>query len=243
VKGLQIEGFEMHASDIMTTPVITVRPATSVAEIARLLLERRISGVPVVDGENRVTGMVSEADFMHRQDPEGDCSTCSWLDRLLRTPEGSASAYIRNHGLVAGDIMSSPVISIVEDTSIQEIVRLLERKRIKRLPVLKDGRLTGIVTRSDILAAVACGDRAVAAALTINDEEIRQRLEESLSRHAWAASPYSYYSVEQGTVRFWGIVDSPDQKRAFELAARRTQGVRQVVNHLSLIEPFFYYGE
>src|SRR5690606_33696981 len=100
---------EMSARDIMTTPVITVRPHTSVAEIATILLERRISGVPVVDGQDRVVGMVSEADFLHRQDPEGDCSTCSWLDRLLRTPDGAASAYIRNHGLVAGEIMSSPV--------------------------------------------------------------------------------------------------------------------------------------
>lgn len=233
----------MSARDIMTTPVITVRPHTSVAEIAAILLERRISGVPVVDGDNRVVGMVSEADFLHRQDPEGDCSTCSWLDRLLRTPEGAASAYIRNHGLVAGDIMSSPVVSVAEDASIQEIVRLLERKRIKRLPVLKGGRPVGIVTRSDLLAAVACGDRTVAAELTMDDEDIRRRLEDSLSRHAWAASAYSYFSVERGIVRLWGLVDSSEQKRAFELAARRTPGVKAVFNHLSLIEPFFYYGE
>jgi len=143
----------MQACDIMTPDVLTVRPDTGLAELVRLLLERRISAVPVVE-DGAVVGIVSESDLLRRPELGTAPARPRWL-LLFGFAERDAAAYTKTHGRTAGEVMSQPVISVAEDAAVEEVARLMDRHRIKRLPVLRDGRLVGIVTRSDLVRALA----------------------------------------------------------------------------------------
>ena len=152
----------MRAMDVMTTNVITVSPDTSVQEVAKILSERSISGVPVVDAQNRLVGIVSEGDLLHRvemgTDRRPDRRTGRrrswWLD-TVGSDEELARAYVKSHGRTARDVMTSEVTSVSETTELADIANLLETKRIKRVPVVRDGKLVGIVSRANLVRALA----------------------------------------------------------------------------------------
>ena len=140
----------MKAKDVMTTEVVYADPESSVRAIARTLLKHRISGVPVADHDGRVIGIVSEGDLMRRPESETVRPRSWWLE-LMETPEDRASQYLKSHGLTARDVMTREPITVAEDTPLEEIAMLLEQKAIKRVPVLRDGKLVGIVSRADLL--------------------------------------------------------------------------------------------
>jgi len=150
----------MQASDVMTTTVITVTPDTPVQEVARLLLESGISGVPVVDAQGALAGIVSEGDLIDRVDGEPGRRRRSWWLELVRPPEDQARDYLKLHGQRAQDVMTRDVVSVAEDAPLGEIARLLEKHRVKRVPVLRDGRLVGIVSRANLLHGLALAPRA-----------------------------------------------------------------------------------
>src|SRR5215471_11763246 len=148
----------MRAMDIMTTEVITVAPTTSVQEVAKLLSERGISGVPVVDADNRVVGILSEGDLLHRVETGTERTTRErrswWLDSLA---SNQARDYVKSHARTARDVMTGDVISVDEMTPLADVAMLLETKRVKRLPVLREGKLVGIVSRANLVRAIAAG--------------------------------------------------------------------------------------
>jgi len=151
----------MRADEIMTKDVITVSPDTLTAEIARRLLDRKISALPVVDKSGSVVGMVSEGDLIGRGDAEREARRDWWLSLIaegnLLHPDFLAS--LHRPELTAGDVMSGPVVSVTETTEAKEIARLLATHRIKRVPVVREGRVVGIVSRADVLRALA-GEQA-----------------------------------------------------------------------------------
>lgn len=179
----------MQARDVMTTQVTTVHRDTPVPEIARLLLEHRISAVPVVDAEGRVEGIVSEGDLMRRHDTDTDGnSRSSWWLRLFETTETAAERYIRSHGRVAGEVMTRNVVAVDEDVPLSEIALLLEEKRIKRVPVIRDGRLVGIVSRANLLRALASRPTPPHAPGRTDDQALRERLLKEIGSQPWAAA-------------------------------------------------------
>lgn len=140
----------MQAKDVMTAPVVTAETDTSVAAVAERLLERRISAMPVVDADGRVVGVVSEGDLMHRGESGGERHRSWWL-ALIASAEERSRDYVKNHGLRASDVMTRDPVTVGEDATLEEIAALLETHRIKRVPVLRDGRLVGIVSRANLL--------------------------------------------------------------------------------------------
>lgn len=222
----------MRARDVMTSSVLTVQPDTEVREVAALLLEHGISAMPVVAGDGRVLGIVSEGDLINR--PEGHTRhRRSWWLELLQGTEDQTREYLKAHGRRAEDVMTPEVISVSEDAPIAEIARLLEKHHIKRVPVLREGRLTGIVSRADLLRGLAAASRPQPAAQ--NDDEIRDALHRALSEAGLGTHLISV-TVKEGEVELSGRIDSEVQRRAARSAAEATPGVRRVQDNLLIAD-------
>jgi len=223
----------MKAKDVMTKQVASVGPDASVQEIARLLLGRRISAVPVVDDRGRVIGMVSEGDLMRRPESQTESRSSWWLD-LLGGPEERAREYLKSHGLTARDVMTRKVITADENSPLETIATLLERNRIKRVPVLRGGKLVGIVSRANLLRGLAARRRGAARAAAPDAARIRDAVVAKL-RDIGLRGDLISVVVEDAVVDLWGWVGSAVERRAAALAARRTPGVRQVRNFLAIL--------
>ena len=174
----------MQARDVMTTNVVTVTPDVAVEEIARLLLERNISGVPVVDGDDAVLGIVSEGDLMRRPET-GAAPRRSWWLEFAASSRWRAAEYIRSHGVTAGDIMTRDVVTVAETANMGEIAEILEERKIKRVPVVRDGKLVGIVSRSNLLQALVARRKEISRAVSVDDHTIREEVLKTILDQGW----------------------------------------------------------
>lgn len=221
----------MNARDVMTSSVVSVSPETTVHELARLLVQHRISAAPVVDQDGQVVGMISEGDLLHREEIGTERRSnrrAWWLDILS---DGGAADYIKAHARTVGEIMSREPICVKEDISLSEIAAVLESHHIKRVPVLRDGKLVGIVSRSNLVQALATSlDIAAAPDALASDAEIRAMLMGDLAGRGWAF-PGRDIVVRDGVVHLWGTVWSSDQLDAMRIASESIPGVKQVVDH------------
>jgi CBS domain-containing protein len=222
----------MKAQDVMTSPPITVRPDTPVTEIAALLIERRISGVPVVDEAGRMIGIVSEGDLLRRCELGTDRQRSQWLE-LLVDRDAQAADFARAHGMFARDVMTPDVISVSPDADLVDIAALLERRRIKRVPVVRDGVPVGIVSRANVLRGLVASRRTESTGPGASDVELRTRIEERLKGEAWIDLSRLNIVVNEGVVHLWGLIASEEQRRALKIAAQNVSGVREVVDHLT----------
>jgi CBS domain-containing protein len=222
----------MNAQDVMTSPAITVTPDTPVVDIAAVLIERRISAVPVVDASGRVVGVVSEGDLLRRCEIGTDRRRSQWLDLLVER-SGQAADFAKAHGLLARDVMTRDVISVPEDMELSEIAALLERRRIKRVPVVRNGVPIGIVSRANLLRGLAASGRRRQPSPQTDDLGIRKRLEERLEQEPWVDLSRLNIVVSDGVVHLWGVLGSEEQRRALKIAAEGVPGVKDVVDHLS----------
>jgi CBS domain-containing protein len=221
----------MKAHDIMVSPVITVKPATTVKELARILLTHRISGVPVVDDHGRVVGMVSEGDLIHRAEAGTERQRSWWLVGI--TGERTlADEYVKARGRTVGDVMTRSVISAAPDTPLGEIALLLEKHGIKRVPIMGDGTLVGIVSRANLVQAVATAPDALN--IPLSDTAIRERLLGHLKEQHFADATLLNVTVSGGVVNLWGFVNSDSARRAIRLAAETIPGVQAVRDNLAV---------
>lgn len=218
----------MKARDIMSTPVITVGPDTAVRDIAGLLFKHRISAVPVLE-DGKLAGVVSEADLMHRHEIGTDeRRTGSWWSRVFG-PHRSVADYVKSHATRARDIMTVDVVSVGPDTPLARIATLLDKHRIKRVPVMDGAELVGIVSRSNLVQALA--DSAGLGAPGADDEAIHARLLAELESQPWWRSLMSNVVVSDGVVHYYGGFDSETHKDAARIAAENVPGVRAVEDH------------
>ncbi|NQV61728.1 MAG: CBS domain-containing protein [Alphaproteobacteria bacterium] len=221
----------MRAKDIMTTDVATITPDMTVAEIARILMDNKISGAPVVNAAGETVGMVSEGDLLQQVGLAGEKRRSWWL-RLVSAPEQDAKDFVKSHGRFAADIMTTDVVSVTEDTSVAEIARLLEERRIKRVPVLRNGVLVGIVSRGNLLHALAGHRGDGPAAPSADDRTIRQAVSESLQSKGWTSHGATNVMVTDGVVELWGWVESDVERKAMLVATQEISGVKKVIDHL-----------
>lgn len=219
----------MQAKHVMTSPVITVTVDATVAEIAELLLTRRISGVPVTDAAGRVVGIVSEGDLLHRRESGTERRRPRWLS-LLVSGGSQANEFVKTHGTRAADVMTRPVVS--GDTDLADIAVLMERERIKRVPVLEDGRAVGIVSRANLLHGLVAVRRNAPAAASGGEDAIRDALMKRLEGESWIDLNQVNVVVKDGVVHLWGVVDSDEQRRALHVAAESVPGVTRIEEHL-----------
>ena len=222
----------MKAKDVMTTKVVAVAPDTPVDAVAALLLERHVSAVPVIDEDRRILGVVSEGDLMRRSKVT---RRRPWWLVTFRDAEILAREFVKAHGLYAKDVMTQEVVTVTEETPIATIAELLEEKGIKRVPVVRDGRLVGIVSRADLLRGLAARGLKPSASEVRDDRAIQAHLLAVLEREPWADTTFLSIIVDHGVVHFWGLVRSEDERRALCLAAETVPGVRRVRTYLRLL--------
>jgi CBS domain-containing protein len=229
----------MHALDIMTIDVITAGPTMSVQELARLLDENAISAVPVVDAENRPIGMVSEGDLLHRLEMGAERPITrrrSWWLSLFGSskPSEDIREYIKSHGRTVGDVMTRQVISVGERTTLADIATLLETRRIKRVPVVRDGKLVGIVSRANLIRAMAALGSPETAG-DVDDHSIREKMLAELKRLRLSNIIHpSDIIVRNRVIHLWELdnLSSPEERQALRIAAESVSGVLGVEEHL-----------
>jgi CBS domain-containing protein len=221
----------MRAADVMMSEVITVGEDASVQEAARLMAEHGISAVPVVDRDKRVVGMVSEGDLLHRAETGTERRRSWWLD-MVASANQLAGEYVKSHSGCVKDVMTRDVISVTEETGVADIAILLETNRIKRVPVLLDGRLVGIVSRANLVRALAMTINERPSGAEADDRAIRDRLLAELKAQKWAEVAPANITVKDRVVHLWSSYYSDQEKRALVVAAESIPGVRRVEDHM-----------
>jgi CBS domain-containing protein len=231
----------MRATDVMTTDVISVNPDTTVQDLAKLLADRGISGAPVVDQGGKLVGIVSEGDLLHRAEigtahRHRERRRSWWLDHFAAE---QARDYIKSHSRTVKDLMTPDVVTVTEEAELADVAALLEAKRIKRVPVVRDGRVVGIISRANIVRAVGATKGAAPREGEGDDRFIRARPLGELNQEEWAKLWPEDIIVRDGIVHFWLSDDEPNEKRhALRVAAESIAGVRGVEEHL-LAAPTF----
>jgi CBS domain-containing protein len=223
----------MKAHDVMTWGAITVEPDASVTRAVRLMLQNKISGLPVVDANGQLVGMVTEGDFLRRGELGTRRQRPRWLEFLLG-PGKLATEYVQSSGQKVSQVMTPEPKTITPETPLEEVVGLMERHRIKRLPVMQDGKLVGIVSRANLLHALASVAREVKPA-TGDDAAIRDRIMAECAKQPWAS--HVNVVVRDGVVELWGVITDDRARDAFKVLAENVPGVKAVRDHLAWIEP------
>jgi CBS domain-containing protein len=223
----------MKASDVMVSQVITVGPDTTVHEIANILLSNRISAVPVVDDLGALIGIVSEGDLIHRVEAGSERHHSWWL-RLMGDRGALAHDFLKSHAVKAADVMTRGVITASPDVPLGELASLLEKCRIKRVPIVENGKLVGIVSRANLLQALAALRRDIPVEPRPEDSVLRERVLSEIRSKLWASASQINVIVHNGVVELWGGVDAQDEKDALRVAAELTPGVRTVADYIGI---------
>jgi CBS-domain-containing membrane protein len=222
----------MKASDVMVSAVITVGPDASVVEVADLLLRNRISAVPVVDANGAILGIVSEGDLINRAESGTERRKSWWLDALA-SRRTMAIEYIKSHSRQVRDVMTRDVITACPDTSVAQVAALLEKNGIKRVPIVKDDRIVGIVSRANLLQGLA-SLKDKAPQVRADDSAIREQLMAKLQSERWTRPALISVTVQDGNVELWGIVESAAERKAVHILAEVTPGVHAVNDNLMI---------
>ncbi len=222
----------MIASEIMTRDVTTVSPETRVREAAKLMVDRRLSGFPVVTSDGRLVGMLTASDLLHRVET-GTERRSSWFTNFFADPDDMARQYAKAHGLKAHEVMSRHVVSVRDDTNLSEVADILDRSRLKRVPVVRDGKLVGIISRSDlvrVLSEAKVGQRVEKS----SDAALQNEIWQQIRKQKWLDSGYVSITVRDGVVEAWGMVASLEQRNALMVLVEEAAGDAKVEDHLKV---------
>jgi CBS domain-containing protein len=226
----------MNAKDVMTTEVVTVSPETTVQELAKILSEKGISGTPVVDADQKLVGIVSEGDLLHRAETGTERRVQrrrSWWLESVAAEQELARDYVKAHGRTVADIMTREVISAEETTDLADLAMLLETKRVKRVPVVSGGKLVGIVSRANLVRALATTSSAPKIVADTDDRTIREQLLAELRQQQWANIWAADIMVRDKVVHVWFSADeSEPERQAVRVAAENVPGVRGFEAHI-----------
>ena len=230
----------MQARDIMTISVISVPLEGQIEDAVRLMLDHNISALPVVDAEGDLKGLVSEGDLMRRV-RETDGPRRSWWLEVLGGSGDAARDFVKLKSHRVEDVMTRDVVSVEEDTNVAEIARLLEKHRIKRVPVVRFDKVVGIVSRANLLHALSALQGGVLPEPSEDDRVLRAKIEEALKEVPGAAVNLINYTVEKGNVAVWGVADSNFEENAIRVAVENVPGVRTVDVKMGRL-PAWSYG-
>jgi CBS domain-containing protein len=226
----------MNAGDVMTQSTVTVEPDASIMHAIQLMLKRRISGLPVVDETGALVGMLTEGDLLRRAELGTQKRRPRWIEFLIG-PGRLASEYVSACGRKVSEVMTVPVHTVTEDTPLIDVVKIMESRQVKRLPVVRDGRLVGIVSRANLLRALVSIARETKP-VDVTDAAIRQRLLAELGKQSWAPVASIDVTVRSGVAHLWGTLTEERQRQGIRVVAENTPGVKRVEDHLVWIEPF-----
>ncbi len=225
----------MRAHHIMTKDCITVTPHTTIEEAAKIMLQTHISGLPVLNAAGTLVGVVSESDFLRRNEIGTGRKRPAWLQFFLG-PGKVAAEFVHERGRRVEDVMTPDPITVDEETPLEELVRLMEKNDIKRLPVMSGTTLKGIVTRSNLLQAVASMAHEIPDP-TADDDHIRDRIIRTMNKTDWRPIGFEV-TVRKGIVHLHGIITTDKARQATIVAAENTAGVKEVHDHLCLVDTY-----
>lgn len=226
----------MKASDIMTTTVVTVGPDDTVRHAAELMARHHISALPVVASDGRLLGVVSEGDLLHREETHTEKRRSWWLD-LVTGYEQRAKEYVKSFGSKVHDVMTPNAVTVSESASLSEIAEILESKHIKRVPVLRGAKIVGIVSRANLVQAIASLPHLIVPDTKPDDAAIRDKVLGELKKQKWASASSVNVVVHNGVVNLWGTVFSSSERRAMLVTVERVPGVRSIQDHLVYYVP------
>ncbi|ACC74887.1 CBS domain-containing protein [Paraburkholderia phymatum] len=223
----------MLAIDVMTPSVICAQPDMTVQEAAKRLVDNRISGMPVVDASGGLVGMVSEGDLLHRVETGTETRRSRWLE-VFSTTRDLASTFVKEHGRSVADVMTASVLTVDWQMPVADIADLMERRRIKRVPVMRGGKLIGIVTRGNLIRALASAGAPARPqdGQVVSDREIAEAIVAALRDKRWALTKENVI-VKDGVAHLWGVIQSEEEERALCVAALEVKGVKEARAHLS----------
>ena len=224
----------MRAHQIMTRSVITVTPETSVVEAANIMLQRHISGLPVVDSAGALVGIISEGDFIRRSEINTGRKRSGFMQFILGAGR-EATDFVHEHGSKVGELMTPEPLTVNEGTDLEQIVELMEKNNVKRLPVMNGNKLVGIVTRSNLLQAVSSLARDIPDP-TADDDHIRNRIINAMEKNHWCPWGLNVV-VRDGIVHLSGVITEERSRQAAIVAAENVTGVKKVHDHLCWVEP------
>src|SRR5262245_41143704 len=219
----------MKARDVMVSPVITVTPSTSVKDVAKLFLKYRISAVPVVDDHGAMVGIVSETDLMRRAEIGTDRQRSWWL-RLLMDDRMRAADYIKSHATEVGEVMTPNVITASPDMPLRDVAALMEKNSIKRVPIVEHGQLVGILSRANLVQALASAGSKLE--IPQSDASIRDRLLTHLRAQDWAHTSLLNVTVNDVVIDLWDVTDSDSERQPLRVAAAAMPGARALTGYL-----------
>lgn len=224
----------MRAEDVMTKSVVSIDPDATVLQAAQLMLEHRISGLPVIDRYGKLVGVLSEGDFLRRGETNTERRRSRWLEFLMG-PGRVAAEYTRSHGSKVAEVMTQTVHTVEDTTPIEDIVDLMERHRIKRVPVVCGGLVVGIITRSNLMRAMVNMTRAAPGAT--DDVAIREAMLAEMQKRKWAPAAMIDVKVRDGVVELNGAILDERQREALKVAAENIPGVKSVTDNMVWVEP------
>jgi CBS-domain-containing membrane protein len=225
----------MQAKDVMTEPVITISSQSSVLEAVQLMLQNKISGLPVLDDTGSLVGVITEGDFLRRTETNTLRRRPRWIEFFVG-PGKLAEEYVHANGRQVDEVMSTQVLSVSENTPLDEVVSIMEHHLIKRVPVVHENKIVGIVTRANLLRALMDATRSIPSRST-NDAAIRSQLLDHLDQQKWAPVGAIGVAVSNGTVTLSGVITDERQRQALCVAAENISGVKKVEDQLAWLVP------
>src|SRR5262245_9591116 len=228
-------GTAMNAADMMTSQLLTIGPEATVRDAAWMMLTHRISAVPVLDGQGRLVGIISEGDLLRRAET-GTQRRHSWWGMFGIGSELLAAEFVKSHGRQVADVMTRDVITARENTPAHEIARLMETNGIKRVPVVEDGKLIGVVSRADFLTALT-GLPQPGEGKSADDVTLRRAIVARLDAMPWIQPSIVNVAVHDGTAELTGLADSDAQRRAVHIVVETTPGVHAVEDNMR-VQPY-----
>ena len=226
----------MIVADVMTRNCITIAPDATVEDAVNLMLERHISGLFVLDKAGTLAGVVTEGDLL-RRDELGTQRNRPWWLRLLASPARQAHDFTKANGRHVRDVMTADVLCIAQDSPLEDVVEVMEKHRIKRLPVTADGKVIGVVSRADLLRALI-GRVRNAEPLASDDRTIRTAIMAALESQSWAPTTTLNVTVADRVVDIWGTITNEEERRGIRVIAENAPGVQAVHDHMVYIEPY-----
>ncbi|WP_137934463.1 CBS domain-containing protein [Mesorhizobium comanense] len=225
----------MQVQAVMTSPVVGIEPSASIADAARLMLSRKISGLPVIQSDGTLVGIISEGDFLRRGELGTKRKRSRWLEFLV-SPGKVADEYVHANGRRVDEVMSDSVVTTAREASLEDVVELMADHHVKRLPVVENGKVVGIIARSDLLRALlrVLPERD---ATDVGDEQIRQSILAELASQTWARNSLIHVNVDKGVAELSGPIFDERERQAALVAAENIAGVKAVTDHLLWVEP------
>ena len=222
----------MQVSDIMTHRVISVVPDEAIDAVIELMLKHHISGLPVIDDKGELVGIVTEGDFLRRPETSTERKTGSrWRDAFFSGSKVTDN-YIHTHGVKVKDVMTPNPVAVAEDAPLDEVVGLMQTRNVKRLPVLRGGKVIGIISRANLMRALVSIHREAHGAAK-DEAKIRERILDDIAEQVWAAEVVVDVVLHNGVADLWGTVSKTEQAKALRVLVESTPGVKRVEHYLT----------